>query len=133
MLTAAVRVSGSTQIRGAFSIAAWRLLALVIDCVACFKKFLQTIKDGTGLSEGLFTQNSSYIPKENPKKNPKNPRIFFRGFNIRIHYLGENNSSMSVFKSFFIHKILVHLKYPGKNPKKNPEKNPKKSEFFVSI
>ena len=38
--------------------------------------------------------------------------------------MGVNNSSNSVFKSFFIYKIFVH----PKNFQKNPEKNPKKSQ-----
>ena len=44
------------------------------------------------------------------KKNPKNPRIFYLEFKIRKPYLGVNDPSISVFKSFFIYKILVHPK-----------------------
>ena len=42
--------------------------------------------------------------------------------------LGVNNSLNSVFKSFFIHKILVHQKKFQKNPK-----NSKKSEKIQKI
>ena len=35
---------------------------------------------------------------------------FFWGFKIRTPFLGVNSSSNSVFKSFFIYKILVHQK-----------------------
>ena len=46
-------------------------------------------------------------------------------FNIRKPYLGVNNSSNSAFKSFFIHKILVH--------QKNFEKSEKFKDFFSRI
>ena len=44
----------------------------------------------------------------------------------RVNKLPLNMSSISVFKSLFIHKILVHQKKSGKNPKNL--KKPKKSE-----
>ena len=62
--------------------------------------------------------------QKNLKKFPKNPRIFFWGFKILTPYLGVNSPSISVFKSFFIHKILVHQKNP---------KNLKKSEKSIKI
>ena len=43
---------------------------------------------------------------------------------MRTPYFGVNNPSISVFKSFFIHKILVHKKI---------QKNPKKSEKIWKI
>ena len=59
---------------------------------------------------GLFTQKNL----KNLKKSKKT-KEFFWGFKIRIPYLGVNNSSNSVFKFYFIYKILVHQK-------ENPEK-----------
>ena len=68
-------------------------------------------------------------PRTHPKKIrkiwkiQKNPS-FFRGFKIRTLNLGVNNPSISVFKSLFIYKILVHQKKSEKN-KKNPKKSKK--------
>ena len=77
---------------------------------------------------GLFTQKNL----KNLKKSKKS-KEFFWGFKIRIPYLGVNNSSISVFKSFFIYKILVHSKKSEKSKKsgkkseksKISERNPK--------
>ena len=41
-----------------------------------------------------------------------------------------NNSSISVFKSFFIHKTLTHPQKSEKIRKKNPEKSNKFKDFF---
>ena len=63
---------------------------------------------------------SSYTKKK-ISKNPKNLQKiqgFFLGFKIRIPYLGVNNLSISVFKSFFIHKIRKNLKKSEKSDKK---------------
>ena len=74
------------------------------------------------------SQKNSRTPSKNPNnpKNPKNPKkskksekiqkikCFFLVIKIRSPYLAVNNSSNSLFKSFFIHKILV---YPKKSEK----------------
>ena len=60
----------------------------------------------------------------------------FWGFKIRTPYLGVKNPSISVFKSFFIHKIRKNPKIPKNSGKirrnhKNSEKirkNPKNSK-----
>ena len=67
-----------------------------------------------------------------PKKIRKIQKIqgIFWGFKIRLPYFGVNNSSNSVLKSFFIHKILVHPKKSEKNPKKS-KKSEKKSKKFL--
>ena len=73
-----------------------------------------------------FEKNSKKIRKKfekNPKKFQKIQGFFWR-FKIRIPYLGVKKSSNLVFKSFFIHKILVHPKKSEKKLK-NPN-NPKK-------
>ena len=77
--------------------------------------------------EGLFTQKN---PRTTPKKSPKNPKKskdFFEDLKIRIPYVGVNNSSNSVFKSFFIYKFLVHEKKFRKI-----QKIPKKSKDFFN-
>ena len=66
----------------------------------------------------VHSKKSSYTPQKKSEKNPKKIFGFFRGFEIRIPYLGVNNSSNSVFKSFFIYKILVHQKKISKIPQK---------------
>ena len=54
---------------------------------------------------------STYTKKKFRKIQKRNPRILkFWGFKIRTPYLGVNSPSISVFKYFFIHKILVHPK-----------------------
>ena len=66
----------------------------------------------------VHSKKSSYIPPKNPKKIQK-IHGFLWGFKIRTPYLGVNNSSNSVFKSFFIYITLVHQKkLILKNPKK---------------
>ena len=47
---------------------------------------------------------------------------------MRTPYLGVNKPSISVFKSFFIHKILVQQKNPEKI-----RKNPKNPRIFFRI
>ena len=79
-------------------------------------------------------KKSSYTPpppkKKKIRKIRKKSKDFFWGYRISIPYLGVNNPSISVFKSFFIHKILVHPKNPDKNPKQSKKirKNPKKKQ-----
>ena len=53
----------------------------------------------SGFNEGLITQKILVQP---PKKSKKFKDLYL--------YLGVNNSSNSVLKSFFIYKILVHQK-----------------------
>ena len=89
---------------------------------------VRIITRGSSLKKILVHPQKNF--RKIPKQNPKNSRIFFWGFKIFHLILGVNNSSNSVFKSFFIHKILVHPKKSGKNPKKN-SKNPKKSKDFI--
>ena len=72
--------------------------------------------------------------RKKSKKSEKSEKIrkiqgFFWGFKIRTPYLGVNNSSNSVFKSFFIYKILVQQKKISKNPK-YPKKN---KDFFEDL
>ena len=64
------------------------------------------------------------------RKIQKKSKFLFLGFKIRKPYLRVNNPSISVFTSFFIHKILVHPKKSGKKSEKNPInlKNPKNLE-----
>ena len=50
---------------------------------------------------------SLYTQKKFRKFQNKS-KDFFWGFKISTHYLGVNNPSISVFKSFIIHKILLH-------------------------
>ena len=115
-------------------------LKLVADCFNHLELTSRSVCLGLSIGSNL-ARNCSL--KKNPKKIRK-IQGFFWGFKIRISYLEVNNSSNSVFKSFFIHKILVHPKKSWKNPKnpknqkirnnrKNPEKfenlnKPKKSE-----
>ena len=71
------------------------------------------------LSRGVVhSKKISYTPQKIRKIRKKS-----RGFKIRIPYLGVDNSSNSVFKSFFIYKTLVQQK-------KKFEKSPKNSSFF---
>ena len=58
-------------------------------------------------------------PPKKSEYSEKNKKIqgFFWGFKIRLPYLGVNNSSNLVLKSFFIYKILVHKKRVSKNQK----------------
>ena len=66
---------------------------------------------------------------QTPQKNPKNPKKiqkiqeFFKGFKIYTTYLEMYNPSISLFKYFFIHKILVHPKNSGQKSKKIQKKN----------
>ena len=90
------------------------------------------LKNHFSLMRGVVhSKKSAYIPKKSKKSEKKIQRIS-RGFIIRTPYLGVNNPSVSVFKSFFIHKIPVHhkkiRKKSGKNNKKSEKtrKNPKK-------
>ena len=76
----------------------------------------------------MFTKNN---PRTHPKKLQKLQGLFL-GFQIRTPYLAVNNPSISVFKSFFIHKILVHTKKFRKKIRKNP-KIPKKSKNSEKI
>ena len=80
-------------------------------------------------TQGLFTQKNPKDPK-NPNKIQRIQGIFLGGFKILSPYLGVNKPSISVFKSVFIHKILVHPKKSGKHPEKIPknQKNPKNSK-----
>ena len=76
-----------------------------------------------------------FVHQKKISKNPKNLQKiqgFFLGFKIRIPYLGVNNLSISVFKSFFIHKIRKNLKNPEKIRKKS-EKSDKNPKNFVRI
>ena len=53
--------------------------------------------------EGLFTQkNSSYTPQKNPKKNPKNPRIFLRIWNPFILFGSEHLLEFRVLTFFYL-------------------------------
>ena len=54
------------------------------------------------------------------REKSKKSKEFFEDLKIRTSYLGLNNPSISVLKSFifFIYKILVHQKKISKNPKK---------------
>ena len=80
----------------------------------------------------VHSKQSSYTKKiRKIRKKSKNSKDFFLWFKICLPYLEVNKSSISVFKSFFIHKIIEHLKNPDKNSK-NPKKN-KKSEKIYKI
>ena len=50
--------------------------------------------------------------------------------NIRIPFLGVNNSSNSVFKSCFIHKILIHPKKSGKKSEKSKKSEKNNKDFW---
>ena len=90
--------------------------------------------------EGLFTQkNPRTPPKKSEKKSENNSKIpkillceFCENLN-RIPYLGVNNPSISVFKSFFIHKILVHPKKSGNKSGKKPKKSEDYFEDLKSV
>ena len=74
-------------------------------------------------------------PRTSSKKNRKKSKKFqgfFLGFKIRTPYLGVNNPSISVFKLFFIHIILVHQKKIRRKSEKIWKiwKNPKIPSIF---
>ena len=61
--------------------------------------------------EGLFTQKN---PRTTPKKSEKIQKKFkdfIWEFKIHTPFMEMDNSSNSVFKSFFIYKILVEKKF----------------------
>ena len=105
------------------------------------KDFFEDLKSGKNPKKSKNFQKKSEKIQKIPKKNSKNLKnpSFFWGFKIRITNLRVNNSSISVFKSFFIHKILVHPKKSGKkflqNPKnlKNSEKSEKSKKFRKNL
>ena len=79
--------------------------------------------------EILVHQNKISKNPKNPKeKKSQNSKDFFENLKIRTPYSGVNNHPISVFKSFFIHKILVHQKNTEKI-----RKNPKKTEKSEKI
>ena len=72
----------------------------------------------------VHSKKSSYTPKKMGG--------FKKNVDPRIPYLGVNNSSISVFESYFIHKILVHpkkfKKFRKKSEKIQKTKKSKKSK-----
>ena len=83
--------------------------------------------------EILVHQNK--ISKNPKEKKSQNSKDFFENLKIRTPYSGVKNHPISLFKSFFIHKILVHQKKTEKirkNLKKN-KKNNKFKDFFEDL
>ena len=101
----------------------------------CEGRLVALLLSANVLTEGLFTQKNSKKFEKNPKKIRKKPKKFqkiqgfFWRFKIRIPYLGVKKSSNLAFKSFFIHKILVHPKKSEKT--KKSEKSEKILGFFL--
>ena len=65
--------------------------------------------------EILVHQNK--ISKNPKEKKSQNSKDFFENLKIRTPYSGVKNHPISLFKSFFIHKILVHQKKRKKTEK----------------
>ena len=113
-----VRTQGGQFLIGLTTVFPWQTYSFIFCWIIWFQNIDIDIPGDCSLKKILVH------PKKNPKKIPKNPKIFwkiqrfFGGFEIRIPYLGVNNSSNSVFKSFFIYKILVHQKIFSKIPQK---------------
>ena len=73
----------------------------------------------TNTSRGCsLTKILVHTQQKNFEKSQKIPRFFFENLKNRRLYLGVNNPSISVFKSFFIRKILVYVKKIRKKSEK---------------
>ena len=107
-----VRTQGGQFLIGLTTVFPWQTYSFIFCWIIGFQNIDIDIPRGCSLKKILV-----HPPKKIRKKSQK-IFGFFRGFEIRIPYLGVNNSSNSVFKSFFIYKILVHQKKISKSPQK---------------